>query len=289
MTNQQRVIAKYLRAIMILESMGLKQIDFVSKSQRVLKGILEGPSGLEAFEIDPKTKTVLSTDENWALSTAIVTQCEEGLADELISPGRDWILELEERAYRVGTEFEISHARTLGRRIRAGLTGIDATTLRMIKDRGFEKITGLADKQIEYIRHKLMAAVIDNRTWTKVQKEIIRDGKIPALVDSKGRLIEMETRVENIVRTETSQIAEQGTRDKAREIYGAEKLALRWHTIMDGRERLSHAERNGEIRLITKWETVPHSSDGKVLMPGEDFGCRCWGEYGTLEELKQAA
>lgn len=289
MTEHQKTIAKYLKAIRILESMGLRQTSFANKSQLTLGGILDGKEGLAAFEIDPVTKAVLSTDQNWALASSILSQCEEALADELISPGRDWILELEERAYGIGTEFGVSSARTLGRRIRVGLTGIDATTLRMIKERGFEKITGLADKQIEYLRHKLMGAVIENRTWTEVQKDIIRDGKIPALVDSKGRLIEMETRVENIVRTEVSQISEQGTRDKAREIYGTEQLAMKWHAILDGRERKSHRARHGEVKLVTKWETVPHPSDGKTLMPGQDFNCRCWGEYGTLEELKKAA
>jgi len=288
MTKRERLIAKYLRAILILESMGLKQTSFVNRSQLTLRGILEGKRGLAAFEIDPVTKAVLSTNENWALASSIIAQCEEALSDEFLSPGRDWITMLEERAYGIGTEFGVSSARTLGRRVRAGLTGIDATTLRMIQERGFENIAGLADDQIEYLRRKLMGGVIENRTWTEVQKDIIRDGKIPALIDSKGRLIEMETRVENIVHMETSQIAEQGTRDKAREIFGGDELAMKWHTILDGRERDSHRERHGEVRLVTEWETVPHPSDGKALMPGQDFGCRCWGEYGTLELLKAA-
>jgi uncharacterized protein with gpF-like domain len=135
----------------------------------------------------------------------------------------------------------------------------------------------------------LTRGVIENRTWPSLQKQLIKDGKIPALVDSKGRLISMERRIEMIVHNETSQIAEQGTRDKAREIYGGDELACRWHTNMDGRERESHADRNEEVRLVTDWQNNAHSSDGKAVLPGEDFGCRCWGEYGTLEELQKVA
>jgi uncharacterized protein with gpF-like domain len=64
---------------------------------------------------------------------------------------------------------------------------------------------------------------------------------------------------------------------------------MRWHTIMDGRERDSHAERNNLLRSVDDWQNIPISSDDKAVMPGEDFGCRCWGEYGSREELEAAA
>lgn len=287
MTRAQ-IIAKYIRAIAQLEKLGLKQVDFVGASQARIKTILEGRNGLAAFQIDAATKAILTTNENWAIASAIVSQVEEALDMELVSPGRDWILELENRAYQIGTDYSLSSYRAMGQRILPKLRGVDATTLRLIKTRGYEKIVGLAADQVEYLRARMLAAVIENRTWTSLQKQLILDGKIPALVDSKGRLISMERRVETIVRTESSQIAEQGTRDKARELYGSADLAMRWHTVGDDRVRDSHAERDGKVMLVTEWQSDTSWSDGLAILPGEDFNCRCWGEYGTLEELKKA-
>ncbi len=283
------VISKYRQAIATLKAMGLRQTGFVSKSQRQVRSILAGRRGLAAFDIDPKTKALLSTDENWALAAAIVAGCEDELNMELISPGKDWILELEERAYRVGSTFEKDLHRALGGKIRTGLGGIDATTLKMIRAESFELIKGLRNDQVEYIRTMLTKATIENHTYQSLVNNMIREGKIPALVDSKGRLIEMETRVEMIVQTETGRIAEQGTQDKAVEIYGGEDLYMRWHTIMDGRQRSSHRARNGEVRKLTDWKNVPHSSDGKAITPGQMPRCRCWGEYGLKEDLLKAA
>jgi hypothetical protein len=282
------LIAKYVKAILQLEKLGLKNAAFVTAAQREIKTILEGQNALAAFQVDAVTKNVLSTEENWALASSIVAQVESSLDMNLVSPGRDWIIEMEGRAYQIGNAFELGMYSAMKQRILPSLQGIDATTLRLIKERGFEKIAGLAADQVDYLRTRMLAAVIENRTWTSLQKELIIDGKIPALVDSKGRLISMERRIETIVRTETSQIAEQGTRDKARELYGAD-LWMRWHTITDGRERESHAERNGELRSVADWQNIPFSSDGLALLPGEDFECRCWGEYGSKEELEKSA
>jgi uncharacterized protein with gpF-like domain len=283
------VIAKYLKAILQLEKLGLKNAIFASPSQRAIKSILEAHEGLAAFQIDAATKALLSTDENWALASQIVAQIETALDMQLVSPGRDWIVEMEQRAYQIGNDFQLGMYSAMKQKIIPSLRGIDATTLKLIKTRGYEKIIGLAADQVEYLRTRMLAAVIENRTWTSLQKELIIDGKIPALMDRKGRLISMERRIETIVRTETSQIAEQGTRDKARELYGSADLACKWHTLGDDRVRDEHADRNEEIRLVTDWQNNPHPSDGLAILPGEDFNCRCWGEYGTLEELKKTA
>lgn len=272
--------------------MGLRQIDFVGKSQSQIRSIFEGRRGLAAFDIDPITKKLLTTDENYALAAQIVAQCEESLDMNLVSPGRDWILELEARAYRLGSNFQVGMYRSMGRKLRAGIRGIDATTLKLIRKEAYKQIVGLKDDQIEYIRTVLTKGVIENRTYQGVQKMMIHDGKIPALVvntKTGPRLIEMETRIESIVRTEMGKIAEQGTRDKASEIYGTDELFMRWHTILDGRERKSHRARHGEIRSVTAWQNEPHPSDGKTSMPSEETNCRCWGEYGSEEELKMAA
>jgi uncharacterized protein with gpF-like domain len=283
------VIAKYLKAILQLEKLGLKNAIFASPSQRAIKSILEAHEGLAAFQIDAATKALLSTDENWALASQIVAQIETALDMQLVSPGRDWIVEMEQRAYQIGNDFQLGMYAAMKQKIIPSLRGIDATTLKLIKTRGYEKIIGLAADQVEYLRTRMLAAVIENRTWTSLQKKLIIDGKIPALMDRKGRLISMERRIETIVRTETSQIAEQGTRDKARELYGSADLACKWHTLGDDRVRDEHADRNEEIRLVTDWQNNPHPSDGLAILPGEDFNCRCWGEYGTLEELKKTA
>lgn len=284
MTRAQ-AIKKYIAAIEALYRMGLRQSRFFGASQTSIRSILEGRRGLAAFDIDPVTKRLLTTDENYALAAAIVAQCEAALDMELVSPGRDWIFELESRAYGIGNEFQLDLYGAAGRRVGLAIRGIDATTLKLIREQGFEKIVGLAADQVDYIRTILTKGIIENRTWRDVTRLMIRDGRIPALVTSNGRLIEMGTRVDTIVRTETSRIAEQGTRDKAREIYGDAELAMRWHTIMDGRERESHADRNQDVRLVKDWESKPHPSDGKTIMPGEEINCRCWGEYGPHEEI----
>jgi hypothetical protein len=281
-------IAKYQRAIDTLYAMGLKQTGFVDASQRRIRSILGGRRGLAAFDIDPVTKAILTTRENWALAAALVAQCEEALDMALVSPGRDWIHEIENRAYRMGNEFQGGMYKALGNKLGAGMRGIDATTLRYIKQAGYKQIVGLADSQIEYLRVMLTKGVVEKRTWQAVTNQIINEGKIPALVTRDGRLIDMGTRIDTMVRTETSRIAEQGTRDKARELYGGE-LAMTWNTIIDGRERKSHAVRNGLTRLVRDWETLPLSYDGKAIMPGEEPNCRCFGTYGTMEELKKAA
>lgn len=279
--TRAEIIAKYLKAIGILEKMGLSRAAFISESQRAIKSILQGRNGLAAFDISPVTKALLSTDENWALAASIVARSQDALDIELVSPGRDWIIELSDRAYKAGNMFEVDMYGALGNKISAGMKGIDATTLRMIHESKFELVKSLASDQVDFLRERLTAAVIENRSWMSLTEEIIREGKIPALVDSKGRLISMEVRVDTIVRTETSRIAEQGTRDKAREIYGEAELWMRWHTIMDGRERETHAERDGKIRKVTDWQNT--------FMPGEEVNCRCWGEYGSKDELQEAA
>jgi len=283
------VISKYRKAIKILQEMGLRQTGFVGRSQSAVKSVLQGREGLAAFDIDAVTKEILTTDENWALAAAMIAQSEEELARELISPGKDWLIELESRAYRTGNGFQTAVHKALGGRVRAGLGGIDATTMKLIRREAYEQIKEIAADQVEYLRNVFTRSILDNKTYQSTVNMVIRDGKIPALVDSKGRLIEMETRVEMIVHTETGKVAERGTRDKATEIYGADELWMRWHTIRDGRERASHAARDGELRKVTEWKEQPHPSDGKAIMPGEDPRCRCWGEYGTEEMLKRAA
>jgi hypothetical protein len=283
--TRAQAIKKYTAAIEILYRMGLRQSRFFGASQASIRSILEGRRGLAAFDIDPVTKRLLTTDENYALASAIVAQCESALDMQLVSPGRDWIFELESRAYGIGNKFQLDLNAAMGRSVAVGLRGVDATTLKLIREQGFEKIVGLAADQVDYLRTMLTKGIIENRTWRDLERLIIRDGKIPALVTSNGRLIEMGTRVDTIVRTETSRIAEQGTRDKAREIYGDAELAMRWHTIMDGREREAHADRHLEVRLVKDWESKPHPSDGKAIMPGEEINCRCWGEYAPLSEF----
>jgi len=279
------VIKKYRKAISILESMGLRQTGFVGRSQGAVKTVLQGRRGLAAFDIDAVTKEILTTDENWALAASIIAQSEEELARELIAPGKDWLMELESRAYRTGNGFQTAIHKALGGLVRAGLGGVDATTMKLIRREAYEQIKGLAADQVEYLRNVFTRAVLDNKTYASTADMVIRDGKIPALIDSKGRLIEMETRVEMIVHTETGKIAERGTRDKATEIYGADELWMRWHHIPSTYERASHVARAGEVRKVTDWKNNPHSSDGKTSMPGEEIRCKCWGEYGTEEML----
>jgi len=289
LTRTRDLIRQYQKAIDELEAMGLERARFVAKSQGKIKTILEGKRGLAAFDISTAAgvpKTILSTGENWALAARIIAEVEDVLTEDFIKDGREWVNDLYTRAYKEGNLFELGVAGSHGR-ITKGLTGFDAQTMRLIREAGFKQIKRMSADQIEYIRNKLTGAVIQNRPWTTLQKEMIRDGKIPALVTSDGKLIEMETRIETLVRTETGRVSEQGSKDKAKAIYGDEPLYMKWHIIGDGRTRDRHLIRANVVRSLSDWETKPFK-DGKQIMPAEEPNCRCRGEYGSKQELEAA-
>jgi len=289
LTRTRDLISQYKKAIDELEAMGLKRAGFAVKSQRKIKTILEGKKGLAAFDISTVAgvpKTILSTSENWALTSSIIARCEDVLDEDFIGNGREWINDLHSRAYKEGNKYALGVAGSHGHAVE-GLTGFDAQTLLRIRQTGYKRIKGLAADQIEFLRNRLTGAVIQNRPWTTLQREIVRDGKIPALITSDGKLIEMETRIETVVRSETGQISELGNKDKAKAIYGSTPLFMKWHIVGDGRTRDRHLIRANVVRSLQDWETKPFK-DGRIIMPAADPNCRCRGEYGSKQELEAA-
>lgn len=285
--SYQGELKLYQKAIDELIALGYKRgAELAQKTQKGMKAKLE--AYLRELQIDGPTKQILTTDQNWALTAKVIADLEDEIDMSFVKPGRTWISEVKQRAYFAGMKYEAQLIKGGSVSDAQILQGVSGTMLKAFKETGQELVTGIAQDQVDYLRRALTEAVIHNRSWTDTTKRIIRDGKIPALevIDKNGvaRYIEPETRVDMIVRTETARIAEQGSHDKAAEFYG-EDLWGRWHTTTDGRERESHAARNGMLRSEKDWMNVP-GPDGKVIMPGQEVNCRCWMEWGDKATLE---
>lgn len=260
---------------------------FIDTSQASTKAMIK--KYLRAFTIDPTTKAILTTDQNFALAAKILADLEHELDYSFVKPGQDWITALKQKAYFIGQKYQAELIKGGNVSDAVVMQGVDATTLRILQQQTYGQVTNICDGQVEYLRRTLTSAILNNRTWDVTMDKVIVDGKIPALevVDKNGvsRFIEMQTRVETLVRTETARVSELGSKDKAREVYGDQELGGRWHTILDGRERESHEKRNAMVRSLKDWEGLP-GPDGKIISPGEEPNCRCWMEWGNLEELQ---
>ena len=276
-------LRRYQTAITTLENMGLQGPGWLLKSQKMTAEVMR--ESLRRFDLSKVNKAIVTSRENFAIVAAATADIEKLLQDEFIPKGRSFIADLEQRAYKAGSDWGVAQGAASG----AGYVyrGVDAMTLRLIRTQAYELISGLVEDQIDYIRRTLTAAVLENHVWDVTMERMIRDGKIPALkiVDKNGfeRVIDMQTRVENIVRTETGRIAELGSYDKSKEIWGEAELFGEWNTVGDENVRDKHAARAGEVRSAKDWETIPHSSDGRILLPGRDPRCRCWMRWGPRE------
>lgn len=288
--SYQSEVKLYKKAVDALIALGLKTTDgFLLNTEKGMKQALKG--WLRDVQIDPLTKRILTTDQNFALTAKLIADVEGQLDMSFVKPGRDWITDVKERAYFAGQKYQ-------GQLLKGGslddaviLQGIDANTLRGIQEATYGQIRGFSTDQVEYLRRTLTESVLHKKTWPQTADRLIHDGKIPALVveDKNGvkRFVEMRTRVENMVRTETSRIAEQGSQDKAEEIFG-DNLGGRWHSLPDARPH--HLARNNMVRTAEEWRSKP-GPDGKVIAPGEEVNCRCmmeWGDYDTLIGEKAA-
>jgi len=276
-------LKRYQAAIRTLEEMGLEATDFVDKSQKTIADILRGR--LRSFDLN-KAKAIVTSRENFAIAAACASDAEKILQDEFIPAGRSFLADLEQRAYKAGTAWGAAQAANSGA---PGyiFRGVDAETLRLIRVQMFELVSAISQAQVDYIRRTLTGAVLENHVWDITMERMIQDGRVPALkiTDRNGveKVIDMQTRVQTIVRTETGKIAELGSYDKSKEIWGEDELFGEWNTIGDANVRDKHAERAGEVRSAKDWETVPHPSDGRVLLPGRDPNCRCWMKWGPRE------
>ena len=290
MTAYEREVQNYRKAIDALIGLGLKRTrGRIGGSQDAILARLK--KQMMKFQIDADTKAILSTRENWALASRIALEVEEILDKDFTGQTGNLLAEMKQRAYKSGVAFGEAGAAYNG--AAQIFQGVDATTLRLVRKAALDQIVGIAEDQKQYIRDVLTKGTLENKPWTAVMDQVIHDGKVPALVsiDKNGvkRYIDMETRVQNTIRTETARIAEVGSRDKAREIFGAD-LWGEWVAIMDGRTRDRHRDRHGSKRSAGDWENVGHSSDGRVLMPGEEIECRCYMRWGSKEDiLGQAA
>lgn len=285
MTPYERDAQNYRKAIDALANLGMKKVPGrVGGSQADIVDHLR--RRMLKFQIDSVTKNVLTTRENWALASRIALEVEEMLDKEFIGQTGNLLADLKERAYKSGVAWGETAA---GHGSAAQIfQGVDATNLRLIRTSALDKIIGIAEDQKQYLRDVLTKATLENKPWPVVMDQVVHDGKLPALVttDKNGvkRYIDMETRVQNTVRTQVAQIAETGSRDKAREIYGTD-LWGEWIAVMDGRTRDRHRDRHGDKRSAFDWENVGHSSDGRVLMPGDDINCRCMMRWGSRENI----
>ena len=122
-------IKLYRQAIDTLEALGLRRSVFVNKSQGRLKAQLK--AALASFDIDANTKAILSTDANWSLAAAIIADCEEIIDADFLPEGREWIVDLKDRAYKAGSVHAESMALEGGRKVFH--RGYDATTLQAIR------------------------------------------------------------------------------------------------------------------------------------------------------------
>lgn len=280
--------ALYRKAISELTALGYRSmLPIVLKAENRVKSHLR--KALKQLEIHGKTKAILTTDQNWALATKLIADIEDSLDMRFVAPGRDVITEIKDRAYKVGYAYQNTLIR--GGRISDAmiLQGIDATTLKLIAEENFALMKGISSDMVKYLRREITESIIHNRSWTTMMNNVIRDGRVPALVvtDKNGvkRYIEAEWRVDMTVQSETSRIAEQGSLDKAVEHYGEEELWGQWDTIRDGRERESHLRRDNITRPINDWKTKP-GPDGKVIWPGQEVLCRCSMRYGRKEDFE---
>ena len=267
-------LALYQKAIDVLISLGLKRTaPFITNSQTALKTTLR--RDLAKFDIDSVDKSILSTDENWSLAGVIVAQCEDAIDTRLISPSGDVLVELHDRAYKLGSKYAADLSKFSHK-------GYDAATLKLIRRTALSQIIGIGEDQKAYIRDMLTKAVIENETIFQTMDVLIRDGKVPAFYDRSGKLWEMETRVENVVRTQSSRIAEQGSLDKSKEIFGGEEnMEGKWHGINDGNMRESHFIRLNVVRTAQEWLHEPYT-DGKIIKAGHEPRCRCSMEWRPL-------
>jgi len=284
--SYQAEVKLYKQALHELLAMGYKSgLSLAAATQGGMKKGLR--QYLASLEIDGPSKKILTTDQNWALTAQVIAELEDTIDMSFVKPGRDWITEVRERAYFIGSKYEAQLIKGGSVADAVILRGLDGPTLKALRSTSLDLVKKIGAEQKEYLRRALTEAVIHNRSWTDTANRVIRDGKVPALVvtDKNGvqRFIEMENRVDNLVRTETARIAEQGAHDKASEFFGDE-LWGRWHTILDGRERASHELRNGMMRSEKDWLTKP-GPDGKVIMPGQEVNCRCSMEWGSKETI----
>lgn len=280
-----REAQNYREAIDALINLGMRQAPgSIGASQAKLGELLR--QRMVGFQIDAATKALLTTRENWALASRIALEVEEILDKEFTSQTGSLIADIKERAYKAGVAFGEESAR-IGSAAQI-FKGVDATNLKLLRTASLERIVGFAEDQKQYLRDILTKGTLENRPWTVVMDQVVRDGKVPSLIvtDKNGvkRYIDMETRVQTMIRTETAQVAERGSRDKAREIYG-EDLWGEWVAVMDSATRDRHRDRHGDKRSAEDWENVGHSSDGRILMPAEEPNCRCYMRWGSKEDI----
>lgn len=299
MTDQ--LTQMYQRAIDELERIGLAAAsDFVPETQDNIKQILK--KRLASFDIDAKTKAILTTEQNRSLAARILLEVEDELDSMFTPAGADIMETLNARAYRIGAAYqnEVSGeaARGLLDKLLALELGSDALdaqifseysaqTMLLVRQKAGELIVGFAEDQKEYIRKELLKATIENRTYGETMDRLISDGKVPALeiTDKNGvkRRIDMQTRVQTMVRTEYSAASEQASQDRAEEIYGDE-LYGEWRGISDSRTRRSHLIRIDVVRSADEWKSEPYT-DGKIILPGREPNCRCYMKWGTAEDF----
>lgn len=285
MTPLEREAQNYRKAIDALINLGLKRTPGrVGGSQADIVSLLR--KRMLKFKIDADTKNILTTRENWALSSRIALEVEEILDKDFIGQTGNLLSDMKQRAYKSGVAFgEVSAEYGSAAQI---FQGVDATNLRLIRNASLGQVVGIAADQKQYIRDMLTKGTLENKPWPAVMDQVVHDGKVPALVvtDKNGvkRYVDMETRVQNTVRTETARIAEVGSRDKAREIYGTD-LWGEWIAVMDTNTRPRHSARHGDKRSAEEWENEAHPSDGRILMPGDDINCRCFMRWGSREDI----
>lgn len=130
---------------------------------------------------------------------------------------------------------------------------------------GFKDVRNITDTTREYLRNRTLKGIQENKTLQEIRQDVITDDI-------------NETRANVIVRTEVISTANYGKQEVAR---SAPILMIKhWTTILDGRERKSHEEIDGEEKDLDETYSNGARYPGDPDLPGrERIQCRCTEYY----------
>lgn len=239
---------------------------------------------VRVVKIDVDASVNLSFQAGDAHASNLMRQAMLQLIREILQPQRDAIRNVMVEALDSGMGYIAA-----GNRFKdvIGLTAHQEAAVR-----NYERL--LANGQSSALDRSLRDRRFDRTVRASIRDDKpLTDSQISRMVDRyRSRMIDM--RAENIARTEGQKIVQQANQESLRQVTektGLEKERVKrtWMTTLDGRERDTHHEMDGQIRGME--EEFESPSGATALIPGsfgvaeEDINCRCVVDV-TIDEAE---
>lgn len=208
---------------------------------------------------DDITKKITSAEGIDAIHLKGIKKYIDEVLDEFKTKGTESLHKFQDKGYSLGDEL-VSEPIKLSK-IKVSIPGISKEQLLIMKNMSVDLITGASEEAKAKIKSALNQALLGELTPTEAALKV--DSAL-ALFQDRG---------ESIVRTEVGSVFNMASQIRQQEYQKAlPTLKKQWLTTIDGRERPSHAEANGQIKNIDEPFDLRNDRTGEIehpMFPGD--------------------